>query len=86
MSSLNIIKEILESSNGKFVSVTFTKKDGSERVLTGRSGVKKYLSGGERTSNPDEYFIIHENGGGYRNIAYDKVTKIVIAGKELVIK
>jgi hypothetical protein len=38
------IREII--GTGKFVSVGFIKADGSKRILTGRSGVKKNLKGG----------------------------------------
>ena len=31
--------DMLKGSNGKFVTVKFTKKDGTERVMNGRTGV-----------------------------------------------
>lgn len=36
----------VEATNGKFFTVSFTKKDGSERILTGRLNVAKYTKGG----------------------------------------
>jgi hypothetical protein len=40
---MEAIRKILESGN--IVTVTFTKRDGSTRVLNGRSGVKKGVNG-----------------------------------------
>lgn len=76
-----LVKQILESSNGAFITVTFTKKDGSERTINGRTGVTKGLAGGKRTSNPDEYFLIYENNNGYRNIKIENVTEIRMNGR-----
>lgn len=45
--SVNAMKvpELLASSAGKFITVTFTKKDGSLRKLNGRFGVRKGVKG-----------------------------------------
>lgn len=37
---------VVQSTNGKFFTVAFIKKDGSERILTGRLNVAKYTKGG----------------------------------------
>lgn len=37
---------VVQSTNGKFFTVSFTKKTGEERVLTGRLNVAKYTNGG----------------------------------------
>lgn len=76
---------IIESSNGKFVSVTFIKKDGSTRVLVGRLGVKKYLKGGESTLDADKYITIFDTqNGGYRAINRDTIQSVRIDGVEFV--
>lgn len=47
MKAINQMKvlSLIESTKGKFFTVFFTKKDGSERRLTGRTGVKKGVKG-----------------------------------------
>ena len=35
-------KDLIKSSQGKFINVKFTKKNGEDRSLTGRTGVHKY--------------------------------------------
>jgi len=42
-------KQAIEQTRGKFFSASFIKKDGSERKMLARTGVKKYLRGGENT-------------------------------------
>ena len=37
--------KLIESTNGKMFSVTFTKKDGTLRDMVCRMGVKKYVNG-----------------------------------------
>jgi hypothetical protein len=41
MQSSKIFASMIEQSNGKMVTVSFIKQDGSLRVLNGRLGVKK---------------------------------------------
>jgi len=63
------LDEIILNSGGKFVTITFTKKDGSERVLTGRLGVTKHLKGGVSTLNADQYITIYDvQSEGYRAV------------------
>ena len=39
------VLELIEKSNGQVFSTIFLKKDGTERSMTCRLGVKKYLKG-----------------------------------------
>ena len=76
---------VIEASNGKFISVTFTKKDGSVRVLVGRLGVKKHLKGGESTLDADKYVTIFDTqNGGYRAINRETIQSVRIDGVEFV--
>ncbi len=73
---------------GLIVTVKFIKKDGSERVLTGRMGVHKHTVGGVRTSDPREYMMLWEtnNADGltgkevYRNVSIARLLWAKIAG------
>ena len=65
---MNDVERIL-NSNGKIFSVTFTKQDGSERIMTCRLGVTKHLKGGKSTLNADQYITVYDmHSKGYRAI------------------
>lgn len=77
------LASIIEFSSGKFVSVTFTKKDGSTRVLVGRLGVKKHLKGGVSTLDADKFITIYDTQNeGYRAINRETIQSVRIDGKE----
>jgi hypothetical protein len=66
--NMNHVEKIL-NSKGKIFTVTFTKKDGSTRVMNCRLGVTKHLKGGESTLNPNEYITVYDmQNKGYRAI------------------
>jgi hypothetical protein len=75
------VKTMLNGSNGKFLTVTFKKKNGDMRTINGRSGVTKALAGGTRTTDPEKYFTIFEAGNGYRSVNYDTVSEIKMGGQ-----
>ena len=69
----------LLNSNGKFLTVTFKKKDGSIRVMNCRLGVTKHLKGGVSTLDPAKYITVYDmQSKGYRAIAKDSI--LAIAG------
>ena len=76
------LDEIILNSGGKFVTITFTKKDGSERVLTGRLGVTKHLKGGVSTLNADQYITIYDvQSEGYRAVNRATVKSVKCNGE-----
>ena len=75
MENINAIK--LLNTNGKFVTVTFTKKDGSIRIMNCRLGVTKHLKGGSSTLDPAKYITVYDlQSKGYRAIAKDQILSI----------
>lgn len=69
------------NSEGKFVSVEFTKKDGTLRKLTGRMGVTKHLKGGSSTLDPAQYITIYDvQAKGYRAINRATIKAVSIGG------
>ena len=75
------LDEVLLNSNWLFVTVTFTKKDGSERVLNGRLGVKKHLKGGVSTLDPDLYVTIYDVvNEGYRAVNRSTIKTVKVGG------
>lgn len=74
--------EQFENSN-KFVTITFSKKDGTLRRINGRFGVKKYLKGGKATLDRSKFMIIYSvQDRGYRAINRDSIVQ-VLANKQL---
>jgi hypothetical protein len=73
---------------GLIGTVTFIKKNGERRVLTGRMGVKKHTVGGKRTTDPRQYLIVWEvnNKEGakgrqaYRNVNIFTIESLVLGG------
>lgn len=85
MSSSKVFASLIEQSNGKMVTVSFIKKDGSLRVLNGRIGVKKYLKGGKINTNTDEYINIYDvKNQGYRSINRNTIVALRVQGIEAV--
>lgn len=77
------LEEVIEQSNGKILTVTFIKKDGTERVLNGRLGVTSHLKGGNSTVDHQRYINIFDmQAGGYRNINRDTIKSVRVGGVE----
>ena len=75
------LDDIILSSGGKFVSVTFVKKDGSLRTLTGRLGVTKHLKGGVSTLDPNQYITIFDVvNKGYRAVNRETIQSVTFEG------
>ena len=85
-------KQMIKDTKGKFFTVTFTKKDGTTRVMNARLGVKAYLKGGELPYDPASkgtyglipVFDIPKKA--YRMINVDTITKIKIGNNEYQVK
>ena len=85
MSSSKVFASMIDNSNGKMVTVTFIKQDGSTRVLNGRLGVKKYLKGGKLNVNTDEYISIYDvQNKGYRSVNRNTIVALRMQGIEAV--
>ena len=81
-------KELIFGTKGKFFTVTFIKKDGSERVMNARLGVKKYLRGGELKYDPAEfnYITVYDMGAkGYRMVNANTIQNLKIGKNEYVV-
>lgn len=75
------IADFIASSKGKFVSVTFIKKDGTARKLNGRIGVTKYLKHGTATVDLDKYIIVYDTlNAGYRSVNKDTIVSVTCEG------
>jgi hypothetical protein len=75
---------IIKSTKGKFFTVTFIKKDGTERIMNARLGVKAYLRGGKLPYNPDEKGLIpvyDVKEQGYRMVNINTINNLKIGNK-----
>ena len=55
MSDPNEIDLLIDETGGRWFSVTFIKKDGTERRMNARTAVTKHLQGGELKFNPRDH-------------------------------
>jgi hypothetical protein len=79
------LAEIIEQSNGRFVSCTFVKRDNTVRTIVGRLGVTSHLKGGKKTVPEDKYITIFDTQkGAYRSINRDTILSVRSAGVEAV--
>ena len=80
------IRNILQSTNGKWFSVKFVKKDKTIRHMTCRIGVQKHLRGGvSTTSHKDTLMTVWcSKAKNYRVINLDTIISAKIAGVEMV--
>ena len=72
----NDIKEAIKT--GLIFSVTFTKKDGTQRDMVARSGVKKHLKGDgpSTTAHIPKYFTVFDmQKAAYRTINIETICK-----------
>ena len=78
------LTELIERSNGKFITVAFRKKDGTLRIMNCRLGVTKHLKGGECTLDRDQFIIVYDmQFKGYRAINRDTIESVTIDGQTL---
>ena len=80
------LAEIQMAQNTIF-SVTFIKKDGSERTMVARLHVKKGLNGKGMAYNPVEKGLLpvwDMQKNGFRMINLKTVTELKIKGEELI--
>lgn len=89
------IHQLLNANKGKFLSVTFVKKDGSLRTINGKQGKKEDHTGHNNVAHLSQYATIVEqkqDGSGeygqgrgsfqFRNVDVSKVTHLKIGGQE----
>lgn len=78
-------KNLIKATNGKFFTVTFIKKDGTERVMNARLGVKVYLKGGQLAYDAESKGLIpvyDVKTGGYRMVNINTITHLKIGKNE----
>lgn len=75
------LANVIETSEGRFFTVEFIKKDGSTRILNGRLGVEKYLKGGDCTIDRSKFVIVYDvQSKGYRAVNRETILSVKIDG------
>lgn len=77
-------EEFIHDQGGKIFKVVFTKKDGTERVMVCRRGVKSHLKGGVLRYNPKDYDLItvfDMQKKQYRSINMATIKEITVQGE-----
>lgn len=79
------ISDFIAASAGKFVTVTFVRKDGTIRKLNGRTGVTKYLKYGPYVADTGSSFCVFDVvNKGYRTVRKDAIKGITCGGLTII--
>ena len=81
--------ELVNSSKGKFFTITFVKKDNSQRRMTARTGVKIGVNGQGMKYNPSDYGMksVYDMANlDWRMINFKTATRLKINKKDYVIE
>lgn len=73
------LESMIKSAKGKFISVTFVKKNGEVRKLHGRTGVTKDLRGGVNkvVKDTNSYITVWDKSKQeYRTVNLDTVSEL----------
>lgn len=76
------VRTAIAETRGKIFSIVFVKKDNTQRRMLARTGVRKYLSGGESKLNPEKFITVYDlQNKGYRAVNVDTVQQIKFKNK-----
>lgn len=82
---------LVKQNRGRFFTVAFKKKDGTERIMNCRTGVTKHLKGGEcgipaNMRNGKPYAVVYDVAAeGYRVFNVETTFALTIGGKTYVV-
>lgn len=76
--SMNPI-DIIRDQKGKFTKVLYTNQKGETKSYTVRTGVKKHLTGGQKTFVPDAITVYSVTAGntGYKSFKRTQIKAII---------
>lgn len=81
-------REILKAAGNQFFTAVFIKRTtGEKRVMNCRLHVTKYLKGGEKPFDDNDYALLtvfDAQKNAYRSIALDSLLSATIGGKQYV--
>jgi hypothetical protein len=79
---LQTIRNLIASSQGRFFTATFVKKNGETRVMNARIGVKSHSAGGTpSTAAHEQYMTVFDAKiNAYRTLNLETISKLKING------
>lgn len=79
------MSQFIALSAGKFITVTFLKKDGTIRKLNGRINVTKYLKYGPYVADTGTGFCVYDVvNKGYRTVNKDTILGVTCGGLTII--
>lgn len=87
MNKREMLRSLIESTNGMFFSIVFLKKNGEQRTLTVRDGVESKLAlpkgqGSNRQEHCDNLITLFDvQAGHYKSVNLDTITSIRCSDK-----
>jgi len=79
--------ELMKTSQGRFFTVSFMKKDNTERTINGRTKVTKNSKGGKNPATNLGYVSVYSTKEkGYRNVNSQTITNLKINGETYKVK
>ncbi len=83
---------LLKQTNGRFFTVTFTKKNGEVRTMNCRLGVKKFLKNGDTVNRsitdikePKQYLNVWDNTKrAYRSVNMETIIAVQVDGMTIL--
>ena len=82
MNLADLIQATIDRAGSQFVSVTFVKKDGTERQLTFNPKQIGEIKGtGRQCNDPDIFRIVEANKGQWRSFDAKRVISIKVNGE-----
>jgi hypothetical protein len=79
-----MLDNLITDSKGRFITVEFTKKDGTIRKMNCRTGVTAHLKGGESKLDPAQYIIVYDlKSKGYRSINRSTIRAVTTMGRTI---
>ena len=82
MANSQLLHDIIDAAGSQFVSVTFTKKDGTERQLTFNPKQIGEIKGtGTKCTDPNVFRVMDSSLNQWRSFRANRVLKIKVAGR-----
>ena len=82
MNLADLVQATIDRAGSQFVSVTFVKKDGTERQLTFNPKQIGEIKGtGRQCNDPDIFRIVEANKGQWRSFDAKRVISIKVNGE-----
>jgi hypothetical protein len=78
---LQTLRNLIASSQGRFFTATFIRKDGTVRVMNARLGVRSSSGSQPTTAGFEHYLTVYDvKKNGYRTINLNTVSEVKVNG------